>query len=483
MTFRLDDDDIQTRATSSIGKFKRLIATLLAVGSVVLLVGHASSTAAALATSIATGSGSSGAEVSVRYFDWTNNATTILSDFVKIKERFNAVRTGRSDIKLIDLAAQAGLHIHAGISIAGGQRDRDIDAIVDGLARHPNTIVSVSVYELIHGNSGSENHEGTQRRVLKHETSSPTMSSAQEAIQALQDAATAANVTASLPAIAIVLSDQDWLSIGDQGVPDAVDVIGVVIQPYDDAADASMSPIQYLTSRWNAIVQAFPNKKIVLAGTGWPTNGPIVKGHYPSFDTAQKFVADAMTWFSTGGGGDSPSLFAFEFVNSKRANFGLVDQAKQWKFDFTKPTKKSVPTYLAFANIDAKVVLGVNNALNQVTLLDWNGWTRDSKRTWVQRGNQYFSAATPPNSLGCMDVQVPVGSHKPLSQTPVSVSTCVSNDTQSWRYNVATKQLQHSAYKRNCLTVWPSNAYPTLSACAVAGSPQLPSQQFEKWSM
>ncbi|KAF0696870.1 Aste57867_12403 [Aphanomyces stellatus] len=488
-TFILD----ATATTASNAKPRRLVKVLAtaligvaAVVGTVFAAGQSETSTTTLTTSIAVGA--TNGDVSVCYFAGSNNASTILRDFAKIKERFSAVRTfatGHSDLNLIDLAAQAGLKIHAGLSSYDqDQGRRDIQAIVDGLTKHPNTVLSVTANGFIHdGGEWDHEHEPAQRRILADQNSDSTaIGVAKAVIRRLQLAAAVANVTASLPAIAMVQTDQDWLSNSGQGVPGDVDVVAVVIQPYYDATDASTTPIQDLTARWNAIVQAFPNKKIVLAGTGWPTNGPIVNGHYPSFVTAQKFVADALAWFSTGGGGDSPSLFAFQFVDSNRANFGLVDQAKQWKFEFTKPMEKSVPTYLAFANVDAKVVLGVND-LNTVTLLNWNGWTRDSNRMWIQNEDQYYSAAASPNTLGCMGVELLVGSHKPISKSTVHVSKCYFDETQSWSYNVATKQLQHLAYGRNCLTVWPSNEYPTLSTCAVPGSPELLSQQFEQWSM
>ncbi|KAF0699694.1 Aste57867_9743 [Aphanomyces stellatus] len=468
---------------------RRILATLalLAVGAVVgavLVIGRAPlSTAAASTTTIAVVS-SDGGGVGVCYFLGTDNATTISRDFAKIKERFSAVRTyqtSSSGSNLIDVAAQAGLQIHAGVSINDrDQGDQDIQAIVDGLKRHPTTLLSVSTYGKALEYDWDHNLGGTQRRVLKDATT--TISLAKQAIQRLRAAAAAANVEADLPPIAMVQQDQDWLMVEAKGIVSSVDIIGVVIQPYYDATDASTTPMDDLTARWNAIVQAYPNKKVVLAGTGWPTNGPTVNGHYPSMVTAQKFVHDALAWFSSGGGGVSPSLFAFEYVDSKRANFGLVDQVKQWKFDFAAPRFKFVTTYLAFANVDAKVVLGANDALSKVTMLDWNGWTKDSKRMWVQRGDQYYNAATSPNSLGCMGVEVLMGSHKPLWKTQLDLTTCDFDVSLQWVYNTTTKQLENMGYKGNCLTVWSSTAYPTLTECAVAGSPQFPLQQFEQWS-
>ncbi|KAF0699700.1 Aste57867_9749 [Aphanomyces stellatus] len=219
--------------------------------------------------------------VGVCYFLGTDNATTISSDFAKIKERFSAVRTyqtASSGSNLIDVAAQAGLQIHAGVSINDrDQGDRDIQAIVDGLKRHPTTLLSVSTYGKALEYDWDHNLGGTQRRVLKDATT--TISLAKEAIQRLRAAAATANVEADPTPIVMVHEDQDWLSIETKGIVSSVNIIGVVIQPYYDATDASTTPIQDLTSRWNAIVQAFPTKKVVLAGTGWPTNGLIVNEH------------------------------------------------------------------------------------------------------------------------------------------------------------------------------------------------------------
>ncbi|KAF0699692.1 Aste57867_9741 [Aphanomyces stellatus] len=470
---------------------RRILATLalLAVGAVVgavLVIGRAPlSTAAASTTTIAVGS-SNGGGVGVCYFLGTDNTTTISSDFAKIKERFGAVRTyqtASSGSNLIEMATQAGLQIHAGVSINDrDQGDRDIQAIVDGLKRHPTTLLSVSTYGKAPEYDWDHNLGGTQRRVLKDATT--TISLAKQAIQRLRAAAAAANVEADLPPIAMVQEDQDWLMVEANEIVSTVDIIGVVIQPYYGTMDASTIPIQDLTSRWNAIVQAYPTKKVVLAGTGWPTNGPIVNGYYPGMFLAQKFVSDALAWFSTGGGGVVPSLFAFQYVDMNRANFGLVNQAKQWKFDFTAPRSKFVTPRVAFANVDAKVVLGVNDALNDVSLIDWNGWTRDAKRVWIQRGDQIYSGASSRTVLLCMGIESFKKSHESLSGIPLGATTCSNSDSsQSWAYNSATKQLEHMGQVGYCLTAMPSSLRPTLSKCAASGSPQFSSQQFELWSV
>jgi exo-beta-1,3-glucanase (GH17 family) len=80
-----------------------------------------------------------------------------------------------------------------------------------------------------------------------------------------------------------------WLE--HPNLANAVDVIYVHIYPYWDGISID-SASSYLIEKWNEIKSAYPDKKVVIGETGWPSDGNLNGNALPSAENQEKYLSD-----------------------------------------------------------------------------------------------------------------------------------------------------------------------------------------------
>ncbi|KAF0687499.1 Aste57867_20771 [Aphanomyces stellatus] len=444
-------------------------AALLVVGAVVgalVSTGHTT----ANATNLAVGSGSGGA--SVCYDSWDSwGPGNMEAHFRRIKERFSGVRTYQTQgaRNHIEVAADVGLSIYAGVWIKSGDVDGDMRAAVDGAKRFPDTVKAIFV-----GNE--EIHDGKDQWFV--------IGRVNQMKQMLHDAGVW-NVK-----VGSVQTDGDWLNKADE-LAKVCDVIGVNIHPFFGASDNSKwNPILDLQDRWNAMTNRFGDN-VILTETGWPTNGAEQNGHQPSWDTAKRYVGEVGDWISNGHGGDAPAYFMFSDNPHKwsdvERSFGVADSGANWKFEFSMPGGNgngggddggsggdAPPT-----DDETRGVVFVNTPNDQVLALAgdraiefharWgNDWPSDASSKWTVRGHLIATWEAATQSDVCLDA------YEPWNGGRVHVWACdAGNANQQWRYEA--RQIKHNSHAGFCLDM--GDGAPQLWECV----DDAPLQQFEWW--
>ncbi|KDO22347.1 hypothetical protein SPRG_12808 [Saprolegnia parasitica CBS 223.65] len=390
--------------------------------------------------------------------------------FQTIKSRFSFVRTYDTHFwngaNAIKLAAANGLTIHAGVWLRAGDQQiaADVNAIIAGLRSHPSSVPIVYV-----GNEDLMN--GWNLDMVRAKVESVRAS--------LVNAGVSKNVL-----IGSVQTDGDWL--GNRGLAAAVDVIGVNIYPFFGASeDSKTNPIADLETRWNAMLTAFPGKRIELVETGWPHAGPTLNGHVPSYTNAVDYFNKVQAWIQNQGkGGQRPSYFMFhdnphKVIGSIEGSFGLANQRGEWKFSFAgdnsgpapaspapalTPTPAPTPTpalptstgnlRASFQLVTAKglVVATVNNALSAVANTNQAGsfWTFNAATQQVRSNNA---------DNRCLDAFQSNG------QFHVHLYDCGdgSNGNQKWR--VIDNKVIHATHSNLCLDVNPTDPSVQVFGC------------------
>ncbi|KAF0699701.1 Aste57867_9750 [Aphanomyces stellatus] len=437
------------------GRYKRraaFVAALCVTGAVVaaVLYGVADTRATVTpATSISLGDGR-GASVC---YDSNVKPDNMFNDFTKMKEKFTAVRTYQTSgtANHIDVAAQVGLKIHAGVWIRDdGLMKRDMQAVFDGTRNNPGAVLAIHV-----GNEDMFDHQGGHTKII-------------DVIRALKGKFDTAGVWR--PPIGSVHTDGQWLTPEGRELAQYVDVIGVNLQPFfGDSPSSRSNPIEDVKARFAQMAANFPNKQIVITEMGWPTGGPPRDGHKPSAQMAQKFANDALTWVAAGGGGNSPALYQYQDKgnpNSVEGSFGLSGADGQWKFEFGAPLYRA-----AFANLQYNVMLSTVPNSDQLTLRWWDKWTIDNKFLWVQSGELFVSVT----GNSCLEAT--------QAWNGGALRTAPCNGAipgQHWQYDNANKQLRHASFIGFCLDLG-LNGRPYLWQCHAAWDSPYQYQRFEAW--
>ena len=134
-----------------------------------------------------------------------------------------------------------------------------------------------------------------------------------------------------------------------------VDFITIHLLPYWEGVPNDKA-VQYCVDRYNDIKQAFPDKPIVIGEVGWPSSGRIRQGAIASpsseatflrrfLDVAQKseytyYVMEAFDQRWKG----------LELEGAAGAYWGVYDDKRQPKFEFTQPVQR-IPEWRALAAI------------------------------------------------------------------------------------------------------------------------------------
>ncbi|OQS02446.1 hypothetical protein THRCLA_05180, partial [Thraustotheca clavata] len=231
--------------------------------------------------------------------------------FKTLHERFSTVRTFQTYIwsdsrNVIDAASDNGLGVYAGVWIRDGMDfNKEIQAVIDGYKRHPNTVRAVFV-----GNEDLDNGWGQQQIADK----------VNEARRRLR--AAGVNVR-----VGSVQTDGGWLRA--PGLADSCDIIGVNIYSFFGGT---------LQDRWGAMVKKFGNNKMMLTETGWPFGGGNYGGNSANYDNAVKYFYQVLDWIHAGNGGEEVMYFMFHDNLGKSPDyekqFGLADSNGNWKFNF-----------------------------------------------------------------------------------------------------------------------------------------------------
>ncbi|RHY94474.1 hypothetical protein DYB35_001961 [Aphanomyces astaci] len=427
--------DTATTTTSSSSKRKILLAVtaaaaLVVVGVVVALV---SSFQAPTTTSISVGAAG---DVSVCYDSYNSyTAGNIEYHFKRIKERFSGVRTYQTQglRNHIDVAAETGLVIYAGVWLKNDQWFKDMQAALDGARRHPNSVKAILV-----GNEELLGGEYNQWFVLEKVRHMRKM---------LNDAGLWYIKVGS------VQTDGDWLNSGSELAKEC-DVMGVNIHPFFGASDNSkLNPVEDLNVRWIQMVNRFGGK-VVLTETGWPTSGGTVNGHVPSMHMAKKYMLDVNAWAKRGNGGDTPAYFMFHDNNGKwvdyEKSFGLAWDNGFWKFDFNTVDPAKDYKGIVFFNRPNEKVLGAqwnNMAVDTHTRWGWS-WKDDFPSIWSVWETKWqivtWDAANKRDL--CLDA------YEPKRGGAVHLWPCdANNGNQKWKYDRGTQQIRHLTHHGLCL--------------------------------
>ncbi|RHY38640.1 hypothetical protein DYB30_010969 [Aphanomyces astaci] len=395
--------------------------------------------------------------------------------FNRIKERFSGVRTFQT-IGLrnhIDVAAEVGLSIHAGIWIQGanGNVEADMQAAVDGARRHPFSVRTIFV-----GNEELMGGRFTEEFVLA---------------RVRQMKAKLASVGLSIP-VGSVQTDGDWLKAPSLAAE--CDVLGVNIHPFfSGSADSGVDPVLDLGRRWGAMISRFPTKSVELTETGWPTSGRPNGHHVPSMALAEKYANDVDAWVRRGNGGTLPAYFMFHDNLGKPDDFekafGLAWASGEWKFGggsgnprrasqskdvivhgtpapvAANDTRGTFITSIKVPHANVVAALAIDNAtINQL----WHSrrvefhqlrstWREDDAPAhWTLRGPLVVAASTVPDKASNVSsenaIALCLDAYEPWIGGDVHGYSCDDqNDNQQWTYNGTTHQLQHQRHIGFCL--------------------------------
>ncbi len=144
-----------------------------------------------------------------------------------------------------------------------------------------------------------------------------------------------------------------WLE--NPRLAEQVDFITVHLLPYWEGIPIDMA-VQYSVDRYNEIQRAYPGKAIVIGEVGWPSAGRIRKGAVPSLANEATFLRR----FLDVAGKNNYTYYLMEAFDQRWKEFelegvagaywGVYDDKRQAKFEFTQPVQR-IPEWRALAAI------------------------------------------------------------------------------------------------------------------------------------
>ncbi len=236
-------------------------------------------------------------------------------DVAFLAERAHAIRlyglAGGLD-RVIELAEKAGLDVFPGAWIS--PEDRDNNEEIDRLIRAANTHQNVP--RVLVGN------ESLLRKDVKPEKLIAYIERARRHL--------------SIP----VSTAEPWhVWLDHPELARAVDFISVHVLPYWEGIPLS-GALAYVKYRLSQLQAAFPNKHILLAEVGWPSEGQWVKGAEPSTVNQAKFIREFLNYaseerldYSIVEAIDAP--WKREIEGTVGAHWGLWDANRQAKFEMS----------------------------------------------------------------------------------------------------------------------------------------------------
>jgi len=274
-------------------------------------------------------------------FDKDNNVTDelIRRDLAQLSKMTRRIRTYTVDYnhdRIPYIAGEFGMKVSLGIWLRGDKtyNEGEIARAIKAIAANPRTIDRVFV-----GNEAV----GVRAELTGREVS---------------DYIKRVKAAINNPAVQVGTAEvwPTWLTETDMA--DGADFVGIHLLPYWEGVSYEES-MEYITSSFDQIARLYPDKKIVIGETGWPSDGRVKKGSVPSpafeaaflrkfFELAEKknydyYIMEAYDQPWKGSTGQEGAVGAF---------WGMLDAEGNAKFDLSGPVS-SFGEWKIFAAIAA----------------------------------------------------------------------------------------------------------------------------------
>jgi exo-beta-1,3-glucanase (GH17 family)/cellulose synthase/poly-beta-1,6-N-acetylglucosamine synthase-like glycosyltransferase len=197
-------------------------------------------------------------------FDKDNRVTDelIRRDLAQLSKSTKRIRTytvGAGHDRIPHVAREFGMKVSLGIWLSGDKahNERELAQAIKTVADNPGTIDRVFV-----GNEAV----GVRAELTAREVSGYI----KRVKAAIQDPAVEVGTAEVWPT---------WLT--ETELADGADFIGIHLLPYWEGVSYDQS-MEYITASFDRIARLYPDKKIVIGETGWPSDGRVKKGSVPS---------------------------------------------------------------------------------------------------------------------------------------------------------------------------------------------------------
>jgi len=142
---------------------------------------------------------------------------------------------------------------------------------------------------------------------------------------------------------------KDWLD--HPQLAQAADVIFVHIYPYWDGI-AVEEGANYVLEKWNELKTSYPNKKIIIGETGWPSEGEIRGNAIPSEENQKIYLSDFISMADS----NKIDYFYFEIFDEKWKSKLEKEAGSHWGMYFSngslKPQLKDLVPFSAQSGIN-----------------------------------------------------------------------------------------------------------------------------------
>jgi cellulose synthase/poly-beta-1,6-N-acetylglucosamine synthase-like glycosyltransferase/exo-beta-1,3-glucanase (GH17 family) len=259
-------------------------------------------------------------------FDKDNNVTDqlIRRDLAQLSKMTGRIRTYTVDYnhdRIPYIAEEFGLKVSLGLWLRGDKtyNEGEIARAIKAIADNPGTIDRVFV--------GNET-VGVRAELTAREVS---------------DYIKRVKAAINNPAIQVGTAEvwPTWLT--ETELADGADFVAIHLLPYWEGVSYDKS-MEYITSSFDQIARLYPDKKIVIGETGWPSDGRVKKGSVPSpafeaaflrkfFNLAEKknydyYIMEAYDQPWKGSAGQEGAVGAF---------WGMLDAEGNAKFSLSGP--------------------------------------------------------------------------------------------------------------------------------------------------
>jgi len=197
-------------------------------------------------------------------FDKDNNVTDelIRRDLKQLSKMTGRIRTytvGASHNRIPYVAREFGMKVSLGIWLGGDKtrNEAEIARAIEVVADNPGTVDRVFVGNEVVGVRA----ELTAREVSDY---------IKRVKAAINDPAVQVGTAEVWPT---------WLT--EKELADGADFVGIHLLPYWEGVSYEES-MEYITSSFDQIARLYPDKKIVIGETGWPSDGRVKQGSVPS---------------------------------------------------------------------------------------------------------------------------------------------------------------------------------------------------------
>jgi exo-beta-1,3-glucanase (GH17 family)/cellulose synthase/poly-beta-1,6-N-acetylglucosamine synthase-like glycosyltransferase len=259
-----------------------------------------------------------------------------LAQLSKLTKRIRTYTVGHTHDRIPYVAKEFGMKVSLGIWLRGDKtyNEGEIARAIKTIAANPGTIDRVFV--------------GNEAVGVRAELTAREVSDYIKRVKAAIDN----------PAVEVGTAEvwPTWLT--ETELADGADFVGIHLLPYWEGVSYDES-MEYITSSFDRIAKLYPDKKIVIGETGWPSDGRVKKGSVPSpayeaaflrkfFNLAERknydyYVMEAYDQPWKGSKGQEGAVGAF---------WGMLDAEGNAKFSLTGPVS-SFSEWNVFAAVAA----------------------------------------------------------------------------------------------------------------------------------